>query len=347
MNKMRIKTNSTLKDVMGKLNLSGSKCLVVVNNNDELIGTISNGDLRKAILKGSQLDDCIDNILNPSPISLTEEKFKISLAKDLFLKYKFDIIPITDKYNILKRIIKWDEIFGPKKIDKILNDIPVIVMAGGRGKRLKPFTDILPKPLIPINGKPVIQIILEKFKKFGSEIFYVSVNHKAYILKAFFRELEYNINFIEEVKPLGTCGSLYLVKDKIHTPFFVVNCDIIIDVDYSSLLKFHLDGCYDLTLVASTKQHIIPYGACELNKDGSLSKINEKPKLNFLINTGLYILESKVLNFIPKNTFFHITNLIDILINLDKKIGVFPVNDDLWTDVGQWVEYDKAIRELK
>ena len=174
------------------------------------------------------------------------------------------------------------------------------------------------------------------------------VNYKSKILKAYFDELQhdYDLNFIKEKKPLGTAGSLRYLVNKVSSPLFVTNCDIIIKADYDRIYNFHEKGKYDLTLVASAKEYIIPYGTCELNEYGHLLNINEKPKYDFLINTGLYIVNPDLLEIIPENKFYHITHLIDEAITNGKKIGVFPIDEDAWIDVGQWSEYKKVIEKL-
>ena len=176
------------------------------------------------------------------------------------------------------------------------------IEAGGKGTRLEPFTKILPKPLVPIHEKPVIEHIIERFTDVGINEFILSVNYKARIMKAFFEELDhdYLIKFVEEEKPLGTAGSLKLLEAKINKPFMMTNCDIIIKTDYPDLYSFHEENNYEITLVASMKNYTIPYGTCELNSDGYLSNINEKPQYDFLINTGLYVLNPSVLKLIPK-----------------------------------------------
>ena len=152
--------------------------------------------------------------------------------------------------------------------------------------------------------------------------------------------------FINEKKPLGTAGSLKFLTKKLDKPFFVSNCDIIVKANYESIYDFHLSGKYDITLVASTKEYIIPYGTCILNKSGHLLKIDEKPEYNFLVNAGLYVLNPSILNFIPENKFYHITNLIEDLLKQNMKIGVFPIDEDEWIDVGEWAEYKKAVERL-
>ena len=238
------------------------------------------------------------------------------------------------------------EIFNfSSKIIKEKQKDSVIIMAGGEGSRLKPFTSVLPKPLIPVHGKPIIQHIIEKFSNKGMKNFHVAINYKGQILKAFLNEFKnkFNFTYIEEKTPLGTAGSLSLLKKVFDTPFFVTNCDILVDIDFEKILHYHNDGKFDITLVASAKQFVIPYGACRLNSEGYLSSIDEKPQYDFLINTGLYVLNPDLLKLIPKNKFYHITHLIEDAKNQGKKIGVFPVDDDDWIDVGQWAEYKKVI----
>ena len=156
----------------------------------------------------------------------------------------------------------------------------------------------------------------------------------------------YAVHFVDESEPLGTAGSLRYLTGKFEKPFFVTNCDILVKTDYASLYEFHLNGGYDISLVASGKAYVIPYGTCELNGDGHLSHINEKPSYDFLINTGLYVLNPEVLGLIPEGAFFHITHLIEKAKEKGLTVGVFPIDDDAWLDVGQWAEYRKAVAVL-
>jgi NDP-sugar pyrophosphorylase family protein len=201
---------------------------------------------------------------------------------------------------------------------------------------------------VPIHDKPIIEHIIERFTELGCSDFYLTVNYKGKILKAYFDELQpdYKVQFIEEQEPLGTAGSLQYLHGRFDQPFFVTNCDIIIKADYTNLYEFHHKGRYDITLVASAKEYVIPYGTCELNSDGYLSHINEKPKYDYLINTGLYVLNPSVLDLIPNNKFCHITHLIENAKKQGKKVGVFPIDDDAWIDVGQWGEYKKILEKF-
>ena len=341
-----VQPNITIRQAMKKISQSGEKCLVIVDEKNILLGTLSDGDLRKAILNGSEMNDSIQQIYQSNPTVLIDGEYEKEDIKKIFTQQRFDLIPVVNNRGELIDIFLWDKILNNgKKDQKVKLNIPVVIMAGGKGTRMEPFTKVLPKPLVPIQEKPIIEHIIERFTEIGCSDFYLTVNYKGKILKAYFEELqpEYDIAFVDENEPLGTAGSLQYLKGKFDKPFFVTNCDIIIKADYTSLYKFHQKNNYDITLVASAKEYIIPYGTCELNDDGHLSHINEKPQYNFLINTGLYVLNPDVLNLVPKDKFYHITHLIEDAKNQGKKIGVFPVDEDDWIDIGQWAEYQKAI----
>ena len=338
--------NISIRQAMKKLSKSGEKCLVIIDEDKILMGTLSDGDLRKAILSGAEMNNSIKDFYQSNPSVLLEGGYEIDEAKKLFTQNKFDLIPVVDDKGKLLDILFWEGVFNYTKNDqKDKLDVPVVIMAGGRGTRLEPFTKILPKPLIPVHEKPIIEHIVERFTDIGCSDFYFAINYKGKILKAYFEELrpKYNANFIEEKTPLGTAGSLRCLYDKFDQPFFITNCDIIIKADYLSLYEFHQKGGYDVTLVASVEDYVIPYGTCELNVDGHLSHINEKPSYDFLINTGLYVLNPEVLELIPENSFFHITHLVEKAKNKGMTVGVFPIDDDAWLDVGQWAEYRKAV----
>jgi len=346
MKNITVKPDITIRQAMKKISKSGKRCLVIVNKNNILLGTLSDGDLRKAILNGSEMNNSIQNIYQSNPTVLINGKFEIEEAKKLFKINKFDLIPIVDERGKLLDILLWEGIINNGKKDQTNKlNISVVIMAGGRGTRMEPFTKVLPKPLVPINEKPIIEHIIERFTEIACSDFHLMVNYKGKILKAYFEELQpdYNVSFVDENEPLGTAGSLQYLRGKFEKPFFVTNCDIIIKTDYVSLYEFHHKGGYDISLVASTKEYIIPYGTCELNGDGYLSHINEKPKYHFLINTGLYVLNPDILDLVPNNKFYHMTHLIKDAKNRGQKVGVFPIDGDDWVDVGQWTEYQKAI----
>tara|TARA_B100001750_G_C15510520_1_gene603312 strand:+ start:330 stop:1379 length:1050 start_codon:yes stop_codon:yes gene_type:complete len=339
----------SIRQAMKKLSKSGEKCLIVTDNESNLLGTLSDGDLRKAILKGAAVSDHVKNIYQQKPTVLVEGEYNLEKVKKLFTKNKFDLIPVVNNRGKLVDVLLWETVFqkGEKRQEKKL-DVPVVIMAGGKGTRLEPFTKVLPKPLVPIHEKPLIEHIIERFTDVGVKDFILTVNYKASIMKAFFEELEpkFSVEFLEEQEPLGTAGSLKFLKGRLVQPFMVTNCDIIIKADYLDLYSFHNKNKYDITLVASMKNYTIPYGTCELNDEGHLKNINEKPEYDFLVNAGLYVLNPDVLEFIPKDRSYHITNLIEDVQKDGKRIGVYPIDDDAWIDVGQWAEYQKIVERL-
>jgi len=345
MKNITINSKISIKQAMKVLDKTAEKCLLVLDKNNKLLGTLTDGDLRRSILKGVKFTKSIAECFNPKPITLQKGNYSNEVAKTILRTKKLDLIPVIDKDGILIDYITWSKIGEELKNNSSLKEVPVIVMAGGMGTRMDPFTKVLPKPLVPIQEKPIIEHIIESFTNVGCSDFHLTVNYKGRILKAYFEELQpnYNVSFIDEDEPLGTAGSLQYLDDKFDKPFFVSNCDIIIKTNYESIYNFHLQGNYDVTLVASTKEYIIPYGTCELNREGHLSHINEKPKYEFLINTGLYVINPNVLKLIPEGKFYHITHLIEDAKNQGKKVGVFPIDDEAWIDLGQWSEYKKSI----
>jgi dTDP-glucose pyrophosphorylase/CBS domain-containing protein len=348
MKNIAIMPDITIRQAMKTLEKTAEKCLLVVDENKKLLGTLTDGDLRRSILVGVEFSEDISVSYNTEPVVLVRGKYSTEEAKQLLRDLKLDLIPIVDRHNVFVDYITWSSISGEKQPQKILVDVPVVIMAGGKGTRMEPFTKILPKPLVPIHEKPIIEHIINRFTDIGCIDFYLTVNYKSKILKAYFEELQptYYVSFVDEDKPLGTAGSLRFLDGQFNQPFFVTNCDIIVKSDYSSLYDFRLKGGYDITLVACAKEYIIPYGACELNGDGHLSHINEKPVYNFLINTGLYVINPDVLNIIPKDKFYNITHLIEDAKKTRKKVGVFPIDDDSWIDIGQWAEYRQALEKF-
>ena len=345
MKDITVKLDITIRQAMKALDKTAEKCLLVVDDNKKLLGTLTDGDLRRGILNGVKFSENISDSYKSDPTILVQNQFTLEEAKQILRDKKLDLIPIVnDKHKVLD-YLTWSSINGGQKNKKKLDDVSVVIMAGGKGTRMEPFTKVLPKPLVPIHEKPIIEHIIERFTDIACSDFHLTVNYKGKILKAYFEELQpkYKVSFVDEKEPLGTAGSLQYLKGKFNKPFFVTNCDIIIKADYTSLYEYHQKGEYDITLVASAKEYIIPYGTCELNGDGHLSHINEKPQYDFLINTGLYVLDPDVLKLIPKNKFYHITHLIEDAKIQGKKVGVFPIDDDAWIDVGQWAEYQKAI----
>jgi dTDP-glucose pyrophosphorylase len=348
MKKIIISKEIKIIQAMKKLALTGLRCLIVVDKNKKLLGTLSDGDIRRGILNGKKINETIDSIYNKKPDYLIKNNYSLASAKNLLTSKNHLLLPIVNNKLKIIDYLNWEKMFGKEKINQNLSNISVVIMAGGKGSRLKPFTEILPKPLIPIGDKPVIDHIIEKFQLFGVKSFFVSTIYKSRILKSYLNETKknYTISFLNEEKPLGTVGGLALHRKKFNSTIFITNCDIIINADFNEMYKFHKKSKNDITMVVSTKSNEIPYGVCELDEKGRFSNIHEKPKNFYLANTGLYIINPSILKFIPNNKFFHMTDLIKILKKSRKKIGVFPIDESLWLDIGQWPEYNKNSKKI-
>jgi len=313
MKNILVTPNIKIIHAMRKLSDTAEKGLLVVDKNKKLLGTLTDGDIRRKILKGYKLNSIIKKIYNNKPIYFFEGKFSEKQARKAFNK-NIELIPILDKNKKFLRYITWNRIFGNSKKLIGIPDISVVIMAGGKGSRLNPFTKILPKPLIPINDKPIIEHIIAQFVSFGVKNFILTLNYKSKILRLFFEEQKnkiISIKFLEEKKPLGTAGGLKILQKKLSNNFFVNNCDVLVKENYKEIYDFHKKNKNIITIVASTKEFTIPYGVCKINSKGLLSKINEKPTHNFLVNTGLYVINKKALKFIPKGKSFNLTDLIN------------------------------------
>lgn len=347
--KFLVDEDDTLLSSMKKLDANAHKILFVVDKTEKLTGSLTDGDIRRWILSGNYLSEKVFHVCNKSPMSV-HESYSNQDVKKLMLSNNIECIPIVSSNGTIKDLIFWTEIFQAAKVKtpKKQMNYPVVIMAGGFGTRLVPFTTILPKPLIPIGNKTIVEHIIDRFLPYGIDHFFMTVNHKSNIIKSYFEDIDknYSINFIVENKPLGTAGSLKLVKEEIDDIVIVTNCDIIIHADYSEIVDFHISSGYDITLVSSMMHYRIPYGICEIDKGGSLIEIREKPEYNFLISTGMYILNKKILEYIPDDQFFHITHLMEEVKKQGGSVGVFPISEKSWDDTGEWDEYNKTVKRL-
>ena len=344
---IKITVNHTLIQALKRMDEIGVKLLIISDIDDNYLGLLSIGDIQRAILKNISLDNPVKEILRDDYL-VANTKMPIEEIKNLMLKIRAEFMPVISSDNKILKVYTWNDLF-PALEEIPLNhfSLPVVVMAGGFGTRLKPLTNVLPKPLIPIGDKTMIEEIMDRFNVHGCSNFYVSVNYKAEFIEYYLNEqnLPYAVNYFKEEKPMGTGGSLSLLKGKINQTFFVSNCDILIDQDYSEVLKYHRENKNEITVIAAMKTYPIAYGTIETGENGKLINMVEKPELTFKINSGMYILEPHLLDEIPTDTFFHITELIENVGKRGGSVGVFPISEKSWSDVGNWSEYLKIINE--
>lgn len=340
-----IHADRTILHSMKKMDSINAKLLLVFTQG-KFTGVLSIGDIQKAIISNLSMDTTINNIIRKDFVfaSITDDK---SMVLELMKKERIECMPLLNERKDIVGAYLWNDIFQNVQLQKHLEfALPVVIMAGGKGARLKPLTNILPKPLIPIGEKTIIENIMDKFIEVGCNQFYISVNYKAEMIRHYFSTLEnntYQIEYLNEDSPLGTAGSLHLLNGKLNSTFFVSNCDIIINQDISEILEYHQSYKNEITTVAALKNYAIPYGIMETSKGGQLIGLTEKPDLTFKINTGFYVLEPHLIGEIPVSEFYHFTNLIYKLLSENRRVGVFPVSEKSWKDVGEWNEYKKYI----
>ena len=337
-----IKYDATLLDALKKMDALDKKLLIVLNNS-KFAGLLSAGDIQRCVIQNKPLETQVSHVLR-SKIRIASPSDDFNTIKQMMFDYRMELCPVVTANNDIEAVYFWEDVFSDKKPQprKQFN-LPVVIMAGGFGKRLKPLTNVLPKPLIPMGEKTIIEEIFERFHCHGCSKFYLSLNYKAELIQYYIKNLNlpYQIDYFKEDKPMGTAGSLSLLADGINETFFVSNCDIIIEQDYSEILDYHCDNHNEITIVAALKHYPIPYGTIETAENGKLVSLSEKPELTFKINSGMYILEPHLLKDIPRNQFFHITQLIENIQKRGGNVGVFPVSSKSWKDIGEWAEYLK------
>lgn len=342
-----IENGTSIIQALQKMDKEGVKSLLVFRD-EEFQGLLTIGDIQRAIIRNADINAPITTIVDKDKIYAGTDD-NLETVKNKMYRLKAECMPVVSEKGELLDVYFWKDLLAIKQVqtrEKI--NLPIVIMAGGLGTRLKPLTNIIPKPLIPLNDKTILELIMDQFRDIGCEKFYMSVNYKFELLKYYIDNLEtsYDVEFFKEEKPLGTIGSVALLKDKIKTPFFVSNCDIIIDQDYRDVYEYHKDNMNDITIVTAVKSYKIPYGVIEMGENGSLVNLSEKPDMSYMINTGVYILNPNLIDQIPLNEFYHITQLIEETKNKGGRIGCFPVSEKSWTDIGDWNEYLKYIRKV-
>ena len=337
----------SLLDAMKVMDVQKVKTLFVFDD-EHFEGLLTIGDIQRAIIRNVSLAEPVSLILDKNKIYgfVTDGEETIN---EKIRRLRAEVMPILDEKGELVDVWFWKDLSKKMEVaprEKI--DLPVVIMAGGKGTRLKPITNVIPKPLIPIGNKTILEEIMDQFEGIGCMKFYMSVNYKSDMMRFYLDQLEhhYDIEFFEEPKPLGTIGSVALLKGKIDTPFFVSNCDIIIDQDYRDVYDYHKDNRNDLTIVTAVKSFRIPYGVIETGENGLMTGLKEKPELAYMINTGVYILNPECMNEIPEGEFFHITHLMEKIKERGGRVGCFPVSENAWRDMGEWPEYLKMIKVL-
>jgi dTDP-glucose pyrophosphorylase len=307
----------------------------VVDDMRRLLGVFNDIDLRVAILNGKPMNLTIEHYMNRHPITISANSSKKELA-ELILKYPTKrIIPVIDKNG---RVVSFEK----TRLATSTYSNPVVILAGGKGDRLMPLTESTPKPMLSINGRPLLEITIKQLQSQGFRKIYLSVNYQENKIKDYFGNGEnfgVDIKYIREPMQLGTAGPVALIN-RIAEPFLVINGDILTKVDFRSLLEYHLGNENKFTAALYQYDFQVPFGVANLN-DGNFLGVDEKPIKKFFVIAGLYVIDQSILKFIPKNKKFDMTDLISDLMKRKIHIGCFPLRE-YWLDIGMHSEYQKA-----
>ena len=331
---------ASIRDAIRCLNDNALQIVIIVDAQDAMIGSVTDGDIRRALIRGETLDASIRNIMCTDFRTLPE-KASHDEALALMRKEALQQIPVLDNKGRVRDLFLLEELVKPAKVTN-----PVVIMAGGEGRRLRPLTKDCPKPMLHVGGKPMLEIILEQCIEAGFQEFYLSVNYLKDKIKEYFNNgarWNVNIEYLEEQQPLGTGGALSLLPRKFSEPLLVLNGDVLTRVDYGKLLKFHSEQQATATLCVREHSTQIPFGVVQMD-DLDILTLEEKPVLNHHVNAGVYMLDPILLDLVPSGRFLDMPNLIESAINKRFRVCAFPIHE-YWLDIGQPDTYERAYNE--
>lgn len=340
--KVLVSSAATIRDTIQTIDNGALKIALVVDNKNQLLGTITDGDIRRGILCGISLDESVEKVMNrhPTTAGLNESRESImTIMRNKCLQQ----IPLLGENGSVAGIELLENLIMPRRRNN-----PVLLMAGGLGSRLHPLTNDCPKPLLNVGSKPILEIILGNFIEYGFSRFFISVNYKAEMIEEYFGDGSHwgvEISYIRENTRMGTAGALSLLPNTLSEPIFVMNGDLLTKVNFDQLLNFHLEHESTATMCVREYDYQVPYGVVKIEKERLLG-IVEKPIQNFFVSAGIYVLQPEVLDCVPRDTLYDMPTLFELLIELDKPVVVFPVRE-YWLDIGRMDDLERANGEFR
>ena len=331
----------TIQVALEQLNIQlTDPILFVVDDENRLVGTLTDGDVRRGLLQGFSLDDNVDEIIHLTPKYL--RKGENSLAKVIEYREKnYKILPILDNYDRVVNVINFKEIKSYLPVD-------VVIMAGGRGERLKPLTDTIPKPLIMVGDKPILEHNLDRLRLFGIDEFWITVRYLGEQIEAYLnngKEKNINIKYLYEKEPLGTIGAVSQIQNFEHEYILVTNSDLLTNIDYEHFFLDFVKQDADFSVVTIPYTVDVPYAVLETN-NGNVINFHEKPTYTYYSNGGIYLMKNEIRNYIPTGKHFNATDLIEFLIKDQKKVVSYPLTG-YWLDIGKHEDLMKAQRDIQ
>jgi dTDP-glucose pyrophosphorylase len=337
---IKLSLNSTIRDALQIINNGAMQMAVVVDSEGTLLGTVTDGDIRRGLLNNLRLEDSVETILHTTPTVATLSDTKEDILQKALAK-KLHQIPIVDEEYRVLGIQEINDLIKPSSKPNI-----VVLMVGGLGSRLRPLTEETPKPMLKVGNKPILQTIVEKFAEYGFNEIVMCVNYKSHIIQDYFGDgsaFGVNITYIFEEERMGTAGALSLLKTLPNDPFFVMNGDLLTNINFDHLCNYHLTQNAMATMCVREYDFQVPYGVVNMEGNTILS-IQEKPVHKFFVSAGIYMLNPDVIRYIPKNQFYDMPSLFEALIQQDQKAVSFPIRE-YWLDIGQMEEYERANKE--
>ena len=341
--KTLIRPNGSIMDAVQILDSTGAKICLVANDDRRLIGTVTDGDIRRGLLQKIPLESAVSEIMNSEPLVALPEKSRDEIL-EIMAASRVEQIPLVDADGLITGLHSLADPAG----DQPMQDNWVVLMAGGLGQRLRPMTEKTPKPLLPIEGKPLLEIILERFLMQNFHRFYISVNYKSEQITEHFgdgSQWDAEIRYLHEEKPLGTAGGLGLIEETPTQPLIVMNGDLLTKVDFRQLLNFHHEQNAAGTLAVQPYEMRVPFGVVDI-EGGQVRKIDEKPVSSFFVNAGIYIVEPDVLESVGENEYLDSPDLFTRLAAEGKGVGAYPLRE-YWLDIGRMDDFERANAEFR
>ncbi|MBD1558473.1 NTP transferase domain-containing protein [Vibrio sp. S9_S30] len=329
---------TTLKDIIIALDKGGIGLVAMVDQSQKLVGIVTDGDLRRAILNR---EENLAKVINDSPIKMHYDAPKDTVVRKLKAIHRRHM-PLVDSHGRLQSVFVLDGFELPQKSNS------VVIMAGGLGSRLGELTKTIPKPMLKVGNKPMLEHLVEQFREQGFKKFTFCLNHlKEKIMDHFGdgSDFDVEISYVVEEKKLGTAGALSLLRGKFDLPFFVINADVLTTLDFERLMQYHCAARSIATMCVREYQHTLPYGVISSDKSSRLVGITEKPTQSFDVNSGIYVLEPQVIDFIPEEQMYDMPELFGNMLSSGEHCSVYKL-DDYWLDIGQVNDFEKANRDI-
>jgi len=335
-----VSSSNTMLEVMQRINEAAQGISLVLDPDGRLLDTVTDGDLRRAVLAGTNLHRPVSELRSKphQPFTMPASTSRTELARVL-RENRLRHIPLVDDYGHVVDMVQISDLITDQSATL---GVSAVVMAGGYGARLRPLTNEIPKPMLPLGDKPLVEHTIENLRRYGVQQVYMATHYKPEAFSNHFgdgRAFGVQIDYIHEEQPLGTAGVLASLP-KGDDPLLVINGDIVTDVSYGAMLRFHQESAAEMTVGVRQYEFSVPYGVMEM-EGMSIRGVKEKPTHNFFVNAGVYLLERSAAEHVPSGCSFDMPQLIETLLSFDKKVIGFPISE-YWLDIGRMSDYEKA-----